>query len=588
MQLTSFDWVVVALYGVIALTVGVAFAKRAGGSTQEFFLSGRKLPWWLLGTSMVATTFSTDTPNLVTDLVRTGGVSQNWVWWAFLITGMATVFFYAKLWRRSGAFTDIGFYELRYSGKPAAFLRGFRALYLGVFFNAVIMASVTLAAIKIAGVLLGVDKYTTVLIAGTVTVIYSATSGLWGVVVTDLLLFALSMVGAIAAAYFALQQPGVGGLAGMVSHPALAGKLSLLPDFSDWTALATVLIIPLAVQWWSTWYPGAEPGGGGYIAQRMLAARNEKDSMRATLWFNIAHYALRPWPWIIVALCSLIVYPNLDSIVARFPDLDPSIVGHDLAYPAMLIFLPSGLLGLAVASLAAAYMSTVSTHLNWGASYIVDDFYRRFVSADRSERHYVAVGRIATVGLIVVASVLSLWLENALQAFQILLQIGAGTGLIFLLRWFWWRINVWSEISAMIISLLVAVYFQFVHEALGFTALHPSAALTVGVAITTVGWITVTMLTPPVDSNTLQRFYDSIRPLGPGWRAAVETGPADESDSLSAAFLCWFLGCVVVYAALFGTGYFVYGQRLFGFLSTVIVAVAAIGLFKTLPRVGFR
>ncbi len=588
MQLTSLDWAVVALYGIIALTVGVAFAKRAGGSTQEFFLSGRKLPWWLLGTSMVATTFSTDTPNLVTDLVRTGGVSQNWVWWAFLITGMATVFFYAKLWRRSGVFTDVGFYELRYSGKPAAFLRGFRALYLGVFFNAVIMASVTLAAIKIAGVLLGVDKYTTVLIAGTVTVIYSATSGLWGVVVTDLLLFALSMVGAIAAAYFALQQPGVGGLAGMVSHPALAGKLSLLPDFSDWTALATVLIIPLAVQWWSTWYPGAEPGGGGYVAQRMLAARNEKDSMRATLWFNIAHYALRPWPWIIVALCSIIVYPTLDSIVARFPDLDPSIVRHDLAYPAMLIFLPSGLLGLAVASLAAAYMSTVSTHLNWGASYIVDDFYRRFVSADRSERHYVAVGRIATVGLIIVASVLSLWLENALQAFQILLQIGAGTGLIFLLRWFWWRINAWSEISAMIISLLVAVYFQFVHEALGFTALHPSAALIIGVAITTVGWITVTMLTPPVDSNTLQQFYDNIRPLGPGWRAAVETGPADESDSLSAAFLCWFLGCVVVYAALFGTGYFVYGQRLFGFLSTAIVAVAAIGLFKTLPRVGFR
>lgn len=588
MQLTSLDWVVVALYGMIALTVGVAFAKRAGGSTQEFFLSGRKLPWWLLGTSMVATTFSTDTPNLVTDLVRTGGVSQNWVWWAFLITGMATVFFYAKLWRRSGAFTDIGFYELRYSGKPAAFLRGFRALYLGVFFNAVIMASVTLAAIKIAGVLLGVDKYTTVLIAGTVTVIYSATSGLWGVVVTDLLLFALSMVGAVAAAYFALQQPGVGGLAGMVSHPALAGKLSLLPDFSDWTALATVLIIPLAVQWWSTWYPGAEPGGGGYVAQRMLAARNEKDSMRATLWFNIAHYALRPWPWIIVALCSLIVYPTLDSIVARFPDLDPSIVRHDLAYPAMLIFLPSGLLGLAVASLAAAYMSTVSTHLNWGASYIVDDFYRRFVTADRSERHYVAVGRIATVGLIVVASVLSLWLENALQAFQILLQIGAGTGLIFLLRWFWWRINAWSEISAMIISLLVAIYFQFVHEALGFAALHPSAALIVGVAITTVGWITVTMLTPPVDSNTLQQFYDNIRPLGPGWRAAVETGPTDESDSLSAAFLCWFLGCVVVYAALFGTGYFVYGQPLFGFLLFIVVGLTAFGLFKTLPRVGFR
>jgi Na+/proline symporter len=382
MQLVAIDWFVVALYGAIAVLVGLVFARRAGRGTQEFFLSGRKAPWWLLGTSMVATTFSTDTPNLVTDMVRTGGVSQNWLWWAFLITGMCTVFFYAKLWRRSGAFTDIGFYELRYSGDVAAFLRGFRALYLGVFFNVMIMAAVTLAAIKIAGVLLGVDKYTTVLVAGTVTVIYSATSGLWGVVVTDLLLFAIAMVGSLAAAYYAVVQPEVGGLAGLVSHPALEGKLSLLPDFSDWRVALPVFLIPIAVQWWSVWYPGAEPGGGGYVAQRMLAARDERDSMRATLWFNIAHYALRPWPWIIVALASLIVYPNLEAITARFPGLDPSIVRHDLAYPAMLVFLPHGLLGLVVASLAAAYMSTISTHLNWGASYIVDDFYRRFLCVD--------------------------------------------------------------------------------------------------------------------------------------------------------------------------------------------------------------
>ncbi|MCZ6856609.1 MAG: Na+:solute symporter, partial [Gemmatimonadetes bacterium] len=478
MQLTTIDWVVVALYGTLALVVGLYFARRAGRGTEEFFLSGRKLPWWLLGTSMVATTFSTDTPNLVTDLVRTGGVSQNWLWWAFLITGMATVFFYAKLWRRSGALTDIGFYELRYAGKPAAFLRWFRAIYLGVFFNVMIMATVTLAAIKIGGVLLGIDKYTTVLIACTVTVIYSATSGLWGVVVTDLLLFVLAMIGSIAAAYFALAQPEVGGLAGMVSHPALAGKLSLLPDFSDWTSVSAVLIVPLAVQWWSTWYPGAEPGGGGYVAQRMLAARNEKEAMSATLLFNIAHYAMRPWPWIIVALCSIIVYPNLDAITARFPGLDPSIVRDDLAYPAMLVFLPHGLLGLAVASLAAAYMSTISTHLNWGASYMVDDVYRRFVAPDKSETHYVTVGRLSTVGLIVMAALVSLWLENALQAFQILLQIGAGTGLIFLLRWFWWRINAWSEISAMIISFIVAVYFQFAHERLGFAPMSASATLT--------------------------------------------------------------------------------------------------------------
>jgi len=586
MQLVRLDWLVVFLYGVVALVVGLVFARRAGRGTQEFFLSGRKAPWWLLGTSMVATTFSTDTPNLVTDMVRTGGVSQNWLWWAFLITGMSTVFFYAKLWRRSGAFTDIGFYELRYSGGIAAFLRGFRALYLGVFFNVMIMAAVTLAAIKIAGVLLGVDKYTTVLIAGTVTVIYSATSGLWGVVVTDLVLFAIAMIGSVAAAYYAVAHPAVGGLAGLISHPALQGRLSLLPDFSDWRVAATVFVIPVAIQWWSTWYPGAEPGGGGYVAQRMLAARNERESMRATLWFNIAHYALRPWPWIVVALASLIVYPNLEAITARFPGLDPSIVRHDLAYPAMLIFLPQGLLGLVVASLAAAYMSTISTHLNWGASYIVDDFYRRFVARHRDERHYVTVGRLSTVVLIILAGMVSLWLENALQAFRILLQIGAGTGLIFLLRWFWWRISAWSELAAMTISFVVAVYFEFVHEAVGLPALDPSLRLVLGVAITTVVWLTVTLLTPATDTATLQAFYDRIRPFNRGWRAAVRTGPTE--GSFTAALLAWFLGCAVVYAALFGTGYFLYGEARYGMLCMLVVVFAATGIFKYLPRVGFE
>jgi Na+/proline symporter len=585
MQLVGIDWLVVAMYGAVALVVGLIFARRAGTGIGEFFLSGRKAPWWLLGTSMVATTFSTDTPNLVTDMVRTGGVSQNWLWWAFLITGMCTVFFYAKLWRRSGAFTDIGFYELRYSGNVAAFLRGFRALYLGVFFNVMIMAAVTLAAIKIAGVLLGIDKYTTVLIAGTVTVIYSATSGLWGVVVTDLLLFVIAMIGSLAAAYFAVVQPEVGGLAGLISHPALEGKLSLLPDFSDWRVALPVFIIPIAVQWWATWYPGAEPGGGGYVAQRMLAARNENDAMKATLWFNIAHYALRPWPWIVVALASLIVYPNLDAITARFPGLDPSIVRHDLAYPAMLVFLPHGLLGLVVASLAAAYMSTISTHLNWGASYIVDDVYKRFVAPDRDDRHYVRVARLSTVLLIVLAGMVSLWLENALQAFQILLQIGAGTGLIFLLRWFWWRINAWSELSAMVISFLVVVYLQFVHQAVGFEPFHPSLMLVLGVAITTAGWLSVTLVTPATDAATLQAFYDRIRPFNAGWKAAVRTGPTE--GSFTAALLSWVLGCVVVYAALFGTGYFLYGEPMLGTVFMVVVVLAAAGVFRNLRKVGF-
>ena len=588
MQLTGIDWAVIASYGIVVLIVGVLFARRAGQGTQEFFLSGRKLPWWALGTSMVATTFSTDTPNLVTDLVRTGGVSHNWLWWAFLITAMCTAFFYAKLWRRSGVFTDVGFYELRYSGKPAAFLRGFRAIYLGIFFNVMIMATVTLAAIKIGGVLLGIDKYTTILIAGTVTVIYSATSGLWGVVVTDMLLFVIAMIGSISAAHYALALPEVGGFAGLISHPALEGKLSMLPDFSDWRTAATVLIIPIAVQWWSTWYPGAEPGGGGYVAQRILAARSEKESVGATLLFNIAHYALRPWPWIIVALASLIVYPSLGSIVERFPHLDPSIVRHDLAYPAMLVFLPHGLLGLVVASLAAAYMSTISTQLNWGSSYVVDDVYRRFIAPNKDERHYVTVGRMSTILLIVLASIISLWLENAYQAFQILLQIGAGTGLIFLLRWFWWRINAWSEISAMIISFVVAVYFQFVHEAIGFPALHPSVMLISGIAVTTVFWFAVTMLTSPTDRATLQAFYDRLHPFGRGWSNVVETKPRDRDESLGAALLCWFLGCVVVYGSLFGTGFFVYGDAIPGVGCTLLVGLAAVGLFRALPRVGFK
>ena len=487
MQLQAIDWVVVAAYGIASLVIGLLFTKRAGRSLEQYFLSGRKLPWWLLGTSMVATTFSTDTPNLVTDMVRNGGVSMNWLWWAFLITGMLTVFFYAKLWRRSGALTDINFYELRYSGAPAAFLRGFRAVYLGVFFNIMIMATVTLAAIKIAGVLLGLDPHITVVLAALITMVYSTTAGLWGVVVTDFFQFILAMIGSLAAAYYAVSQPSVGGLGGLVSNPLVKDKLPLLPDFSDATAVLAVLIVPLAVQWWSTWYPGSEPGGGGYIAQRILAARNEKQAMAATLWFNIAHYALRPWPWILVALASLIVYPELSDIRARFPDLEPSIIRHDLAYPAMLVLVPHGLLGLVVASLAAAYMSTISTHLNWGASYVVDDVYRRFIKPDASEQHYVNVGRGATVALMMLACLIALWLRNAMQAFQILLQIGAGTGLIFLLRWYWWRINAWGEVAAMVISFLVAAYLHFAHARLGFAPLHPTLALVIGVMVTTLG-----------------------------------------------------------------------------------------------------
>jgi SSS family solute:Na+ symporter len=583
-QLTALDWTMVVLYGVVTLTIGLAVTRRAGSDTREFFLSGRSLPWYLLGVSLVATTFSTDTPNLVTDLVRTGGVSQNWVWWAFLLTGMLTVFFYARLWRRSEALTDMAFYELRYSGRPAAFLRGFRAVYLGLFFNTMIMASVNLAAIKIAGVLLGVDRTTTVLVASGATALYAASAGLRGVVLTDAIQFTIAILGAFAAAYYAVSLPEVGGLSGLLSHPEVAGKLSLLPDFGDWRTAAAVFIVPVAVQWWSTWYPGAEPGGGGYVAQRILAARNEKESLLATLLFNVLHYGLRPWPWIIVALASLIVYPDLAAIQERFPHLDPSIVRHDLAYPAMLVYLPSGILGVMVASLAAAYMSTISTHLNWGASYIVDDCYRRFMVPGRDERHYVTVARVVTVLLVACAAAFSLWLENAYQAFQIMLQVGAGTGLIYLLRWFWWRVSAWSEIAGMLISFGVALWFQF--GPVPFD-LDPSGRLVLGVGITTAGWLLVTLVTPPTSSERLQAFYDRIRPMGRGWHRVVTVGAPDPAaPSLTAAVLCWFLGCVVVYGALFGTGALLYGRTAPGLLSAAVAGAAAILLFRMLPRVG--
>jgi Na+/proline symporter len=632
MQLASLDWLVMGLYGLVVLATGLYFARRAGQSTTEYFLAGRTLPWWVLGTSMVATTFSTDTPNLVTDIVRTDGVSGNWAWWAFCLTGMLTVFFYAKLWRRSEVVTDMEFYELRYSGRPAAFLRAFRAIYLGFFFNVMIMATVTLAAIKIGGVILGVSPVTVVLVAGSVTLLYSATSGLWGVVATDLLLFVLAMVGSVAAAVYALGHPDVGGLAGLVSNPALEGRLSFLPDFSDWSTAVSVFIIPIAVQWWSTWYPGSEPGGGGYAAQRILAARDEDHALKSVLWFNVAHYGIRPWPWILVALASILVFPTLDDIRAAFPGLDPSIIGHDLAYPAMLTFLPAGLLGLVVASLAAAYMSTISTHLNWGASYLVQDTWRRFVVPGRSDRYYVVVGQLFTVVLTASMAVVALALTNALQAFQILLQIGAGTGLVFILRWFWWRINAWSEISAMVLSFGFAVWMTggvAPEVALGGSSIHldltwatpewsASTRLVAGVLFTTAGWLAVTLLTPPDDISRLRHFYRKIRPLGPGWHPVAEveaqvaleadpgggappapaggngearpglpsSGPSRPEESLSAAALAWLLGCAAVYGALFGTGYLLYGEALPGVVLMVSAAACAAGIFRLRGRIG--
>ncbi len=589
---------ILLILGYFALTVGVGLlaARRAGRSSSEFFLSGRSMPWWLLGMSMVATTFSTDTPNLVTDLTRTGGVSSNWVWWAFLLTGMLTAFVYAKLWRRSGVMTDIEFYELRYSGKVAAFLRGFRAIYLGVFFNIMVMASVTLAAIKIGGVMLHWSPLQTVGIAILVTVIFSAAGGLRGVLWTDALLFVVAMSGSIAAAFYALRHPAVGGLSGLLESELVTDKLSLLPDFSDPALAVPFFLIPLAVQWWAAWYPGAEPGGGGYIAQRMLAAKDERHATAATLFFNVAHYALRPWPWILVALASLVVFPDLESLASAFPHIDPKVLRHDLAYPAMLTFLPHGLLGLVVGSLAAAYMSTISTHLNWGSSYIVNDCYRRFMRPDADERELVRVGRISTVVLMVLAASLALQLENALQAFQILLQIGAGTGLLFILRWFWWRINAWSEIAAMVVSFSVALAFFLQHRAAartGGSTLESWQELLVGVALTTVAWILVTFLTRPTDESQLRSFYKKTRPGGPGWTAVVDRA-AEAGEPIAAGDAEWdvpsglmamLAGCFAVYSALFAVGHWIYGNYLLGTGLATIAVIASLLLVRAWGRI---
>lgn len=590
MSLSSLDWIIIAAFFLVSLVIGILVSRKAGKSTTEFFLSGRNMPWWLLGVSMVATTFAIDTPNLVTDIVRQNGVAGNWVWWAFLLTGMLTVFVYARLWRRSNVTTDLEFYELRYSGKSAAFLRAFRALYLGVFFNVMIMANVCLAAIKLGGVVLGLSPVETLLVASGVTVVYSSMGGLRGVLITDFVQFGIAMIGSVWATSLIVGMPQIGGLEALLEHPNVVGKLNLLPDFSDTTMLVSVFLVPLAVQWWSVWYPGAEPGGGGYIAQRMLSARNERHAIGATFFFNIAHYALRPWPWILMALASLVMYPNLEALQTAFPHLDAGIVRHDLAYPAMLAFLPAGVLGLVIASLIAAFMSTISTHLNWGSSYVAHDFYRRFIKPEASEKQLVLVGRVSTLALMVLAGAVALYLDNAMQAFNILLSIGAGTGLIFILRWFWWRINAATEITGMVVSFVVAVFFEFGYEQLGFTPLAGHIQLIASVSVTTIAWLAVTLLTPPSDDATLVSFYRAIRPAGRGWdrvrrlareqygQEAVDTG----GESITRGILHFIVGSFSVYFFLFGIGYVIYGSMVLGL---GLLALATVGIAFLLRRV---
>ena len=591
MQLHAIDWIVISVTLAICFVPALFLGRRASRDTSEFFASGRAVPWWLAGLSMVATTFSSDTPNLVTDIVRRNGVAGNWVWWAFVLTGVSTVFFYARMWRRSGVMTDLEFYEIRYSGAAAQAVRGFRAVYLGLFYNCMIMATVNLAACKIAAVLFGLPRWQTLLAVGALNVAFAAHSGLWGVLVIDMIQFFIKMTAVVAAAYFAVNAPEVGGLSALIDRVgAMAGPgglqyLNVLPDFtSNWDLAVAVLIMPIAVQWWAVWYPGSEPGGGSYVAQRMLASKSERDALGAVLFFNIAHYVLRPWPWILVALASLVVYPELSDIQRAFPNVDPGLIGHDIAYPAMLKFLPIGFAGLMVGGLIAACSSTILTHLNWGASYLVHDFYRRFITRDASERHYVQAGRIVTVALFVAAAGTVYLLDTAKDAFDIILQIGAGTGLLYLVRWFWWRVNAWCEIVAMATSFITSVALLILSRN-GFT-MSTHVALMTTVVITTVCWVIAAYAAPQTDPAVLRRFYELVRPAGPGWNPVhTQVGalaPASP-DNIPMALLGWVAGCTAIWSALFTVGNILYGRSSYA-LATGLVFVLSAAALTTIVR----
>lgn len=589
MKLNLLDWLVIAAYFLFNLGIGIYYARRARGSTTEFFLSGRDVPWWLAGTSMVATTFAADTPLVVTGLVAENGIAGNWLWWNFVMSGMLTVFLYARLWRRAGVMTDVEFAELRYSGKPATFLRGFRALYLGLPINCIIMGWVNLAMVKILQVSLGVDKRTAILIVVGMllfTAFYTTISGLWGVLVTDLFQFVLKMGMVIVLAILSVR--AVGGIdelklkiAAMDAASNHAGsRLAFFPDLHSAWMPALTFFVYLAVNWWASWYPGAEPGGGGYVAQRIFSAKDERHGMLATLWFNIAHYALRPWPWILTALASLVLYPELVDKESGYIRtlMDPNVF-------------PTYLRGFMLAAFAAAYMSTIGTQLNWGASYVINDFYRRFWVRGKGERHYVIISQVVTVLLMVISLLVTLQLESIGDAWKLLLVIGAGTGPVLLLRWFWWRMNGWSEIAAMVTAAVVSIFLQFVIKWKSSDPLQFAYLMLTTVGVTTAVWLLVTLVTRPEPQETLVDFYRQVRPEGPGWRHIARAAGALESHEmggLTVQFANWILGCMLIYASLFGIGAIIFKDWLSGSLYLLAAIIAAVLISRNLSRVDWK
>uniref|UniRef100_UPI003217D1CD sodium:solute symporter family protein n=1 Tax=uncultured Draconibacterium sp. TaxID=1573823 RepID=UPI003217D1CD len=605
MILNNVDWIILVVFLIVFTAIGLITARRGGQDSANFFLSGRNMPWWILGISMVATTFSLGTPNLITDMVRTGGVAQNWLWWCFLLSGMLTVFVYAKLWNRSKIMTDLEFYEIRYSGKTAAFLRGFRAVYLGFFFNVLVLASASLAFLKFSAIMLSINAVMILIIVSVVILVYSTIGGLKSILWTDFFLFIFAMIGAFIPAFYVIDSPQVGGMSNFLSHEAIKGKLNLIPDFSEPFIAVTIFIIPLTIQWWASWYPGSEPGGGGYITQRILSAKSEKHAVGATLLFNLIHFAIRPWPWILVGLASLIIFPDLQSMVSHFQDVPEKYVHNDIAYPALLReFLPNGILGLVLASLVAAYMSTVSTQINWGASYLVNDFFVRFLAPKASERRKVLVGRLCTILLIVFSIILALFLENALQVFQYMLMIGAGTGLIYLLRWFWWRINAWSELSAMvgaaffstIIIIVEQTYLVRVDQNIVMLfgwemdlAFWDAIKFVFVVLLNTIVWLTVTFCTRPSNPKVLISFYEKVRPGGPGWKhiaiqTSIDAKERAKDWNVPVGLACMSLGSLAIFSLLFSVGHLIYGNYLYSGLLAVAGVISSVWLFKLWGR----